>query len=178
MPRVISVFLRTLSTDRVRRKAGDKQRLRRRCCSSSWAGRDTVGRLGGRRGSLPAGLRVGMPASKAQALVQGLVIQDAKPRSSRRHRGVGAARVLDFAARCPNCRCRSTGRDRHRLHRRRSSSRRRGRDARDPGREARRRWPACPRATIADTWGAAHALARFDPRLGSVSEPGSQRRTT
>ena len=32
------------------------------------------------------------------------------------------------------------------------------------------------RAAIADTWGAAHALARFDPRLGFVSEPGNAAR--
>ena len=29
------------------------------------------------------------------------------------------------------------------------------------------------RAAIADTWGAAHALARFDARPGFVSEPGN-----
>ena len=29
------------------------------------------------------------------------------------------------------------------------------------------------RAAIADTWGAAHALARFDPRPGFVSKPGN-----
>jgi protein ImuB len=29
------------------------------------------------------------------------------------------------------------------------------------------------RGAIADTWGAAHALARFDPRLGFVSAPGN-----
>src|SRR6202012_5008034 len=80
MPRVISVFLPTLSTDRVRRKAGDTA-----------PPPDTplilVGRDGRRRVVLPAdaaaqatGLRVGMPASKAQALVQGLVIQDADPK--------------------------------------------------------------------------------------------------
>ena len=32
------------------------------------------------------------------------------------------------------------------------------------------------RAAIADTWGAAHALARFDPQPGFVSEPGKAAR--
>jgi protein ImuB len=32
------------------------------------------------------------------------------------------------------------------------------------------------RAAIADTWGAAHALARFDARPGFVSEPGNAAR--
>jgi hypothetical protein len=79
MPRVISVFLPTLSTDRVRRKAGDT-------APPPETPLVLVGRDGRRRVVLAAdaaaqsvGLRLGMPASKAQALVQGLVIQDAVP---------------------------------------------------------------------------------------------------
>jgi hypothetical protein len=79
MPRVISVFLPTLSTDRVRRKAGDT-------APPPETPLILVGRDGRRRVVLAAdaaaqtaGLRIGMPASKAQALVQGLVIQDADP---------------------------------------------------------------------------------------------------
>ena len=79
MPRVISVFLPTLSTDRVRRKAGAT-------APPPETPLILVGRDGRRRVVLAAdaaaqtaGLRVGMPASKAQALVQGLVIQDADP---------------------------------------------------------------------------------------------------
>jgi protein ImuB len=97
MPRVISVFLPTLSTDRVRRKAGDTA-----------PPPETPLILVGRRRVIlaadataqAAGLRIGMPASKAQALVQGLVIQDADPSWSGWLCG------------------RSTGRDRYRLHRR------------------------------------------------------------
>jgi protein ImuB len=77
MPRVISVFLPTLSTDR--RKAGDT-------APPPETPLILVGRDGRRRVLLAAdaaaqsaGLRVGMPASKAQALVQGLVIQDVNP---------------------------------------------------------------------------------------------------
>ena len=69
----------TLSTDRVRRKAGDT-------APPPETPLILVGRDGRRRVVLAAdaaaqaaGLRVGMPASKAQALVRGLVIQDADP---------------------------------------------------------------------------------------------------
>src|SRR6202050_5426347 len=79
MTRVISLFLPTLSTDRVRRKSRD-------AAPPPEAPLVLVGRDGRRRVVLAtdaaahaAGLRVGMPASKAQVLVQGLVIQDANP---------------------------------------------------------------------------------------------------
>jgi protein ImuB len=77
MPRVISVFLPTLSTDRVRRKADGT-------APPPETPLVLVGRNRRRRVVLAAddpaqaaGLRVGMPASKAQALVQGLAIKDA-----------------------------------------------------------------------------------------------------
>src|ERR1700728_3754241 len=77
MTRVISVFLPTLSTDRVRRKTGD-------AAPPPEAPLILVGRDGRRRvvivadvAARAAGLRVGTPATKAQALVQGLTIQDA-----------------------------------------------------------------------------------------------------
>lgn len=51
-----------------------------------------VGRHGNRRlvtavdrAATEAGLRVGMPATKAQALVQGLAVMDAEPEQTRRH---------------------------------------------------------------------------------------------
>jgi len=79
MTRVISVFLPTLSTDRVRRKAADT-------APPPETPLILVGRDGRRRVVLAAdaaaqaaGLRVGMPATKAQALVQGLLTQDADP---------------------------------------------------------------------------------------------------
>ena len=79
MTRVVSLFLPTLSTDRVRRKAGD-------AAPPPETPLVLVGRDGRRRVVLAAdaaaqaaGLRVGMPATKAQALVPGLVIQDADP---------------------------------------------------------------------------------------------------
>ena len=79
MPRVVSLFLPTWSTDRVTRTLGDAA-----------PPPDTplvlVGRDGRRRVVLAAdsaarraGLRVGMPATKAQALVAGLVLMEADP---------------------------------------------------------------------------------------------------
>src|SRR5580704_17369871 len=79
MTRVISVCLPTLSTDRVRRKAGDT-------APPPETPLILVGRDGRRRVVLAAdaaaqaaGPRVGIPATKAQALVRGLVIHDADP---------------------------------------------------------------------------------------------------
>src|SRR4051812_19011542 len=79
MPRVVSLFLPTWPTDRVRRTLGD-------AAPSPDAPLVLVGRDGRRRvvmaadaAARRAGLRVGMPATKAQALVRGLVIRDADP---------------------------------------------------------------------------------------------------
>ncbi|RUX91296.1 MULTISPECIES: DNA polymerase Y family protein [unclassified Mesorhizobium] len=79
MPRVVSLFLPSWSTDRLRRKLGDVSPPPDKPMV-------LVGRQGNRRlvvaadrAALEAGLRVGMPATKAQALVQGLVVMDAEP---------------------------------------------------------------------------------------------------
>ena len=118
-----------------------------------------------------AGLRVGMPATKAQALVPGLVIQDADPAADaealerlalwmlQRFAPIVAADPPDGIV------IDSTGADH--LH---------GGEAAmlailveqlaGVGLRAR--------AAIADTWGAAHALARFAARLASC-RPGQRR---
>jgi protein ImuB len=170
MPRVISVFLPTLSTDRVRRKAGDT-------APPPETPLILVGRrrviLAADAAAQAAGLRIGMPASKAQALVQGLVIQDADPTADadalerlavwmlQRFAPIVAADppagiVID-----------STGADH--LH---------GGEAATLAVlvEKLASVGLRARATIADTWGAAHALARFDLRPGFVSEPGNAAR--
>src|SRR5437016_4868204 len=79
MPRVVSLFLPTWATDRVRRTL-------RSAAPPPEAPLVLIGREGQRRVVLAtdaaaqrAGLRVGMPATKAQALVTGLVIMDADP---------------------------------------------------------------------------------------------------
>ncbi len=117
-----------------------------------------------------AGLRVGMPATKAQALVQGVAIQDADPAADaealerlaiwmlQRFAPIVAADPPDGIV------IDSTGADH--LH----------------GGEAAMLATLVEklagvglraRAAIADTWGAAHALARFETRHGYVSEPGN-----
>jgi protein ImuB len=170
MPRVISVFLPTLSTDRARRKAG-----------ATSPPPETpvilVGRDGRRRVILAAdvaaqsaGLRVGMPATKAQALVQGLVIQDADPiadaEALERLAFWMLQRVGPIVAADPpdGIVIDSTGVDH--LH---------GGEAATLAIlvEKLASIGLRSRAAIADTWGAAHALARFDPRPAFVSEPGN-----
>jgi protein ImuB len=170
MPRVISVFLPTLSTDRVRRKADGT-------APPPETPLVLVGRDGRRRVVLAAdaaaqvaGLRVGMPASKAQALVRGLLIQDSNPAADaealerlafwmlQRFAPIVAADPPDGLV------IDSTGADH--LH---------GGEAATLAIlvEKLASVGLCARAAIADTWGAAHALARFDPRLGFVSNPGN-----
>jgi protein ImuB len=170
MPRVISVFLPALSTDRIRRKAGAT-------APPPETPLILVGRDGRQRVVLAAdaaahaaGLRVGMPASKAQALVEGLVIQDADPTADgealerlafwmlQRFAPIVAADPPDGIV------IDSTGADH--LH---------GGEAATLAIlvEKLAGVGLRARATIADTWGAAHALARFDPRPGFVSEPGN-----
>jgi protein ImuB len=170
MPRVISVFLPTLSTDRVRRKAGN-------AAPPPETPLILVGREGRRRVVLAAdaaaqavGLRVGMPATKAQALVRGLVIQDAN--------SIADAEALErlafwmlqrfapiVAADPPNgIVIDSTGADH--LH------------GGEPATlailvEKLAGVGLRARAAIADTWGAAHALAHFGSRPGFVSELGN-----
>ncbi|MGO7400331.1 DUF6504 family protein [Rhizobium ruizarguesonis] len=77
MPRVVSVFFPTLATDRIRR--GDPS-------IPAETPLVVVGRSGSKRwlsavdaNAAKLGLRVGMPAAKAQALVQGLHMVDADP---------------------------------------------------------------------------------------------------
>jgi protein ImuB len=110
-----------------------------------------------------AGLRIGMPASKAQALVQGLVIQDADPTADaealerlafwmlQRFAPIVAADPPDGIV------IESTGADH--LH---------GGEAATLAIlvEKLASVGLRARAAIADTWGAAHALARFDARPG------------
>ena len=79
MTRVVSLFLPTWPTDRVRRMLGD-------AAPPPETPLVLVGREGRRREILAAdaaaqraGLRIGMAASKAQALVRDLVMRDAEP---------------------------------------------------------------------------------------------------
>ncbi|WP_189636840.1 Y-family DNA polymerase [Rhizobium phaseoli] len=77
MARVVSVFLPTLPTDRIRRADPSLNPdaplvVIARSGSKRWV-------AAADRGALKLGLRVGMPAAKAQALVHGLTMVDADP---------------------------------------------------------------------------------------------------
>ena len=170
MTRVVSLFLPTLSTDRVRRKSGD-------AAPPVETPLVLVGRDGRRRVVLAAdaaaqaaGLRVGMPATKAQVLVPGLIIQNAD-------RAADAAalerlalwmlqRFAPVVAPDPpdGIVIDSTGADH--LH---------GGEAAMLATLIDRLVSVGIRArgAIADTWGAAHALARFAARPAFISEPGA-----
>jgi protein ImuB len=170
MTRVVSLFLPTLSTDRDRRKSGD-------AAPPPEAPLVLVGRDGRRRVVLAAdvvaqaaGLRVGMPATKAQVLVPGLILQDADSAAD--------AEALDRLALWMLQRFApivapdppdglvidSTGADH--LH---------GGETVMLATLIDKLAGVGIRAlgAIADTWGAAHALARFAARPAFVSAPGA-----
>jgi len=170
MTRVVSLFLPTLSTDRVRRKSGD-------AAPPAEAPLVLVGRDGRRRVVLAAdaaahaaGLRVGMPATKAHVLVPGLIIEDADP--------VADAEALDRLALWMLQRFApivapdppdgiaidSTGADH--LH---------GGEAAMLAALVDRLAGVGIRArgAVADTWGAAHGLARYAARPAFISAPGA-----
>src|SRR5580698_7294830 len=173
MTRVISVCLPTLSTDRVRRKAGDT-------APPPETPLILVGRDGRRRVVLAAdaaaqavGVRVGVPASKAQALVQGLVIQDANPAANSEALERLAfwilQRVAPIVAADPPDGVVIDAAGADHLH---------GGEAATLAMlvEKLAGVGLRARAAIADTWGAAHALARFDARPSFVSGLNSSTR--
>ncbi|HSI40380.1 MAG TPA: DUF6504 family protein [Xanthobacteraceae bacterium] len=169
MARVVSLFLPWWPTDRIRRKSGaaslpPEQPL-------VLVGRDGRRRvvLAVDRAARTAGLSVGMPATKAQALVPGLAMKDAEPAEDaaalerlalwalQRYAPIAAADapdglVIDTA----------------------------GADHLKGGEhalltDAVERLGAAglsARAAVADTWGAAHALARYVARPVLVVAPG------
>ncbi|MGJ5175535.1 Y-family DNA polymerase [Bradyrhizobium oligotrophicum] len=169
MTRVVSLFLPSWSTDRLRRKAGD-------AAPPVEAPLALIGRDGRRQVVLAvdaaaqaAGARVGMPATKARVLVQGLIVQD--------HDAVADAEGLDRLALwilqryapivstdpADGLVIDTTGTDH--LH---------------GGEETMLRGlidrlavaGISARAAIADTWGAAHALARYAARPVLVAPAG------
>ncbi|TGQ77354.1 MULTISPECIES: DUF6504 family protein [unclassified Mesorhizobium] len=157
MARVVSLFLPTWPTDRVRRKAGDG-------APPAEAPLVLIGRDKNRRlvlaadaAALVAGLRPGMPVTKAQVLVPDLAIQDADPQADAKALERLAVWMLRFApilAPDPpdGIVIDTTGADH--LH---------GGEAMMlegmVGRLAMSGIVA--RAAIADSWGAAHAMARY-----------------
>lgn len=156
-------------TDRFRRKSGD-------AAPPLETPLVLIGRDGHRRvvlatdaAALAAGVRIGMPASKAQALVPGLAIHDAEPEADamalerlglwalRRYAPIVAADPPDGLV------IDTTGADH--LH---------GGQAAMLIDMVERLGAAgfAARAVVADSWGAAHALARFGTRQTLVVPPG------
>jgi protein ImuB len=78
MPRIVSVYFPQLSTERIRRRAGEALPADRPLV--------VIARSGSKRwvsaadpAALKLGLRIGMPASKAQAMIADLLVVDAAP---------------------------------------------------------------------------------------------------
>src|ERR1700688_1507278 len=169
MRRVVSLWLPTWPTDRVRRKLGA-------AALPAEVPLVLIGRDGRRRVVLAAdaaahraGLRVGMPATKAQALVPGLIVKDADLSAD----GEALDRLALWALRLyapivaadppDGLVIDTTGADH--LHG--------GEDAMVKSmveRIAASSTFAC--AALADSWGAAHALARYVARPVIVVPPG------
>ncbi|BCH27817.1 Y-family DNA polymerase [Mesorhizobium sp. L-8-3] len=172
MKRVVSLYLPNWSTDRLRRMTGD-------AAPRADAPLVVVGRDGSRRivtaadaAAAALGVRVGMPAAKAQALAAGLEIRDADPA------GDGEAlerlalwilqRIAPIVAADPpdGIVIDTTGADH--LHG--------GEAAMLDGLVGRlAMWGVAARAGVADTWGAAHALARFGADGTRIAAPGHDR---
>ena len=169
MQRVVSLFLPTWSTDRVRRKAGD-------AAPPVEAPLVLVGREGNRRvvmatdaAALAAGIRPGMPATKAQVLVPGLVTQNAHPAADaealerlavwtlQRFAPIAAADPPDGIVIDTTGAAHLHGGEQTMLETL-------------IGRLAMSGVAA--RAAIADNWGAAHALARFASEPATVAARG------
>ncbi|MEY9772138.1 protein ImuB [Sinorhizobium fredii] len=171
MPRVVSLFLPTWSTDRLRRKLGDaapppetplvligRQQRRRVVLAVDQAAR-------------AAGLRIGMPVTKAQALVTGLVVMDADPAADGEALGRLALWALQryapiVAADPPDgLVIDTTGADH--LH---------GGEELMLSGMVNRFFASgiAARVAVADTWGAAHASARFRANPTLVVAPGAE----
>jgi protein ImuB len=169
MKRVVSLYLPSWSTDRLRRMTGA-------AAPRADAPLVVVGRDGSRRivtaadaAAAALGVRVGMPAAKVQALAAGLEIRDADP--------AGDAEALErlslwilqriapiVAADPPDGIVIDTTGSDH-LHG--------GEAAMLDGLVGRLAMSGvAARAAVADTWGAAHALARFGPDATMVATPG------
>jgi len=125
------------------------------------------------RAAHAAGLRVGMPVTKAQALTPGLIVKDADPaaRREKRSNASPSGRCKHYAPMSPP----TSTTDRHRRHWARRIFMARRRHAAGDGR-AGSPPPASPPAPPSPAaGGAAHALARFAARPAIVIPPGQER---
>ncbi len=157
MARVVSLFLPTWPTDRVRRANGDAAPPPEAPLVLIGRDRNRHVVLAADAAAQAAGLRVGMPATKAQVLVPGLVVQDAEPLGDAQALDRLAVWLLRFAPIVSpdppdGVVIDTTGADH--LHR--------GEQAMLDGLIGRLAMSGiAAKGAIADTWGAAHALARY-----------------
>ena len=172
MQRVVSLYLPTWPTDRFRRLSGkDAPPVEKPLVM--------IGRHGSRRlvlaldkAAKAAGIRPGTPVSKAQALVPGLIVEDLDADGDSRALQQLAFHFLRIyapivAADPPDGLVLDTAGADH-LH---------GNEALMLSGMVNRLHAAgfSARAAIADSWGAAHALARFGREAISIVPPGGQR---
>ena len=168
MPRVVSLFLPTWPTDRVRRNLGA-------AAPPAEEPLVLIGREGRRRvvlaadrAALATGLRVGMPATKAQALVKGLIIRDAEPAADTQaleRLALWALRYAPIVAADPSDGLVIDTTGAAHLHG--------GEDAMVKAMVERLAASGiAARAAIADSWGAAYAFARCVARPVWVVPPG------
>ncbi|MCZ4088672.1 Y-family DNA polymerase [Sinorhizobium psoraleae] len=168
MARVVSVFLPTLPTDRIRRadpslSSDTPLVVIARSGSKRWiAAAD--------RAALKLGLRVGMPAAKAQALVQGLVMVDADTASDL----AALERLTLWALSQYSPVVAMDPPDGIVMDTEGADHLQGGEDLMLSGLVNRLRGRGlAARAAIADTWGAAHAIARTTSRE-TVIVPGGE----
>ncbi|RJG39948.1 DUF6504 family protein [Mesorhizobium sp. DCY119] len=169
MPRVVSVYLPTWPTDRHRRMLGQQ-------APPADQPLVMIAREGSRRlvaaanaAAIAAGLRIGIPASKAQALVAELIIEELRPEEDRKELDRLALWFLRnyapivAADRPDGIVVDTTGADH--LH---------GNETLMLTGMINRLFAMgfTARAAIADSWGAAHALARFSAKPTLVVPEG------
>src|SRR5271156_2428116 len=172
MPRVVSLYLPTWPTDRVRRNLGA-------AAPPAETPMVLIGRDGSRRvvlavdrAALRAGLRAGMPATKAQALVKGLIVIDEErgaDADALERLAIWALRYAPIvAADPPDGLVIDTTGAAH-LHGGEHAMVRAMVDRLTASGIA-------ARAAVADSWGAAHGLARYVRHPVTVAPPGESAR--
>jgi protein ImuB len=157
MPRVVSIYFPFLTTDRVRTHGGEPvspdQPLTvvSRSGSKRWiSAADKV--------ALQVGLRIGMPASKAQAMISGLVMVDAAPQED----AAALERLALWALRQYSPVVAVDGTDGLVMDTEGADHLQGGEELLISGLVNRLRGRGLTaKAAVADTWGAAHALARL-----------------
>ena len=168
MPRVVSIYFPFLTTDRVRSHGGEAIPVEQPLVA--------VSRSGAKRwvsaadpAALRVGLRVGTPASKAQAMIANLTMVDASPRED----ADALERLALWALRQYSPVVAVDGTDGIAMDTEGADHLQGGEALLISGLVNRLRGRGLTaRAAVADTWGAAHALARLSPDETTVVPVG------